>query len=351
MRRQSVGRPTAPSMPRETGGTAPSVLRRRRRGIGLLLTGGLILTTASATPSAVAAIRAADCPTGERALSVSEVNARSNLWAASCSLSGLKVTAGAASAEVPRPGTGVIATALTTTGGTTLRVTVAAGGTVRARVETVPVRSAAGAPAPVRPQTVTPVDCDDHYAPPFYGYRHVNPDNFLMKNSPIPTSITKAEAENALRVAATNINTVRNGCGVPDAAAVGLYYAGQGTAWPQITAEGRCTGTPDDQRTVAFQTLPAGTLGVTCTWTQGTTIVNWDMAINYATRWWAAGGTCPNGSSYHLESIMTHEFGHVIGLDHAAAGHPSLVMHPSFAPCEARRILSWGEAATINNHY
>lgn len=206
----------------------------------------------------------------------------------------------------------------------------------------------------VYPNATTPPNCSNHSAPPFTGYRpKLSRDTFDANLSPIPSGMSTANFENSIRVGATNLNLNKNNCGVADAQNVSWYYGGRTTANPSIDRAFTCSQARQSGiDVIRFITIDNKSyLAGTCTYKRqnSTQIDYWDMGLRYDAGWWASGASCP-GSGYHLESILTHELGHALGLAHDP-NNSSAVMFPSFAQCTARNRLSWGEATTINNHY
>ena len=122
------------------------------------------------------------------------------------------------------------------------------------------------------------------------------------------------------------------------------------TPWSAIRNAGT-TGASANKRdganVVGWAKLGGGTLGVTnylsysrtysCQ-KQGTRFADLfeaDVRITTTYRWFS-GGSCPcsAGSAFNLNSVSTHEFGHVIGLCHTNT--PSSLMYPSFDVCQTK---------------
>lgn len=91
----------------------------------------------------------------------------------------------------------------------------------------------------------------------------------------------------------------------------------------------------------------AGTLALTTTtFLVGTgEIVDTDMEVNDDLPW-AVDGTA---TSYDLESILTHEAGHFLGLDHSP--NATDVMFRSFVPGERRSVLSQTDISDVRTVY
>ena len=91
---------------------------------------------------------------------------------------------------------------------------------------------------------------------------------------------------------------------------------------------------------MSWGTLPSGVLAVTCK-TTDEPITEADIQINAA-----AGivdtlpGSCTSQSD--LQSVTTHEWGHVYGLAHETSNADE-VMWPTVGPCRLRRHLGKGD--------
>jgi Matrixin len=77
-------------------------------------------------------------------------------------------------------------------------------------------------------------------------------------------------------------------------------------------------------------------------------IVDSDVLVNSAFPW-SADAAGPPPSAYDLQTALTHEDGHVAGLDHVT--DPTSVMYPFLAPGETRRTLSQDDVDGISTVY
>ena len=85
---------------------------------------------------------------------------------------------------------------------------------------------------------------------------------------------------------------------------------------------------------LASRAFASGVLAVTCYWIRGGKIVEADMRITTRESWALSLANC-HGDMPLLESTITHEAGHVFGLDHVGERkHGRLTMSPFLdGPC------------------
>ncbi|MEO3944146.1 matrixin family metalloprotease [Gorillibacterium sp. CAU 1737] len=76
-------------------------------------------------------------------------------------------------------------------------------------------------------------------------------------------------------------------------------------------------------------------LMVTQRWNSGGNTVEADVLIN-TSYYWSNESVCPPGN-YDLSTVMLHEFGHVLGLDHSE--NTKAIMRPTFKATEMQRTL------------
>jgi hypothetical protein len=144
-----------------------------------------------------------------------------------------------------------------------------------------------------------------------------------------------------------NITTGQNNCGFATGAfAARGAYLGTTSVYANIDSSGHCTTRfPDGYNTVSWGPLySTGSdtgLGVTCVHRINGSITEADIylasnagVVNDVTQ------GC-NGQ-YDLQTLATHEWGHVYGLGHETSG-PDEVMYPTRGPCVLRRHLGLGD--------
>ncbi len=109
---------------------------------------------------------------------------------------------------------------------------------------------------------------------------------------------------------------------------------------------GACHNSLDGLNTVGwYPQSTSNVLAVTCAWYQqdGTpgTAVEFDMEIDPDWTW----TTSTSGVQIDLQSVVAHEFGHALGLDHTSTNCPGSLMCPSYSP---GTILRTPQADDIN---
>ena len=109
---------------------------------------------------------------------------------------------------------------------------------------------------------------------------------------------------------------------------------------------------PNGQNEIIFVTQsPNGSLATTTWWTSGTNpdgtakIIETDLVFNDAYLWSAA----PSGSQFDLQSVATHELGHMLSLGHDA--DPNAVMYYAIPAATIKRALYTTDIEGINALY
>jgi hypothetical protein len=126
-------------------------------------------------------------------------------------------------------------------------------------------------------------------------------------------------------------------------------YLGQTSILPSGGASG--CGWMDGQNEVGWRPLASGVLGVTCASVFGSTFAEADVTFTTSVPWFSSTGTLGCANQFDLVSVATHEFGHVLGLDHVPAG-TGQVMVPGFGTCQlAYRRLGAGDLAGVTAVY
>lgn len=186
------------------------------------------------------------------------------------------------------------------------------------------LRVVAGAQA--RQVTATsPAPCRDG-AYKLTGSRWRSAYRWSFRASTTPAGLGRNAAEAAIRRGFTNITAARNDCGRADRVAAAQRYLGPTSARPS------CSRT-DGRNVVGFRPLAEDVAARACWWMVGSRIVEADVQINSTIRWATSLSGCVD--RLMLEAVMTHEAGHVFGLDHVGEGRHGRLTMSTFVdgPC------------------
>lgn len=138
-------------------------------------------------------------------------------------------------------------------------------------------------------------------------------------------------------------------CGLPTVPAngPGPSYVGTTSLVGSIDANNTCLGT-DGASVVSGGKLPGNTWAYACVY--GDVQVDGvyseaDIVINGVDYSWSLSACTPG--QYDLQSVLTHEFGHGLGIDHSSEldEEHQLLMSPGLDPCqlEVTRLLGLGD--------
>jgi hypothetical protein len=212
-----------------------------------------------------------------------------------------------------------------------------------------PVATSGTASATTRAQSIdvgiSPPPCADNASNTF-GAKQPSTYRWSFKASSTPTYLTKAGVATVLQRSFTNVTTEHNDCGRADTVNAAHSYQGTTSRAPSCTSR-------DGFNVVGFGRLDPGVLAVTCYWIRGTKIVEADMKITTREHWALSLATC-RGDSPMLEATITHEAGHVFGLDHVGEKrHGRLTMSPYLdGPCENNEAtLGLGDMLGLESMY
>ena len=186
--------------------------------------------------------------------------------------------------------------------------------------------------------------------------------NWWFQYKSTPREITRTATQNSLRASVASITGERNDCGRPDTVNATSRYRGHTRTRPQVNVDESCGtgGKFDGKSVVGFGSLPPGVLALTCTLystplvSAGVgTAVESDVLFNKRYADWATSpGSC-HGQRALIQSVATHEFGHVYGLTHVPKSRDAgLTMYPSVAPCDISKFtLGLGDMLGLEQRY
>jgi hypothetical protein len=196
--------------------------------------------------------------------------------------------------------------------------------------------------------------CDDG-AFSLSGHKWTSQYQWKYQSGSTPSANNKDNVEAALKNAAAAITTSRNNCGLADLVSATQSYRGRTSAGPAVHAQNGVVtcGSTDGNNVVGFGSLPAGTLGVACSWTSGGAAVEGDIKLSTRNKWYALGVPSGCSNSFGVQAIAAHEFGHVFGLGHVSEStHPNLTMSTAARACSnAPLTLGRGDVRGLRQLY
>jgi len=174
-----------------------------------------------------------------------------------------------------------------------------------------------------------------------------------VKDSSIPAANNKANVRNAIWQGLQNWEFETNDCGRPDTIAPNGTLGASTTGNTNVNANNTCdaNSATDGINIVSFADITTGNpLAATCTYARQaapsggeTTWATDEFGTVLDTDYvWVTGGC--SGSKWYVESVMTHEHGHHLGLDHPGTGtstekeqqHGNLTMSTQIAACSTK---------------
>jgi hypothetical protein len=149
--------------------------------------------------------------------------------------------------------------------------------------------------------------------------------HWAFRASSTPDDLSRSAVARALKRSVTNITGAHNDCGRVDRVSATSDYLGT-TARPlDFATVGSCKPQGDGVNVVGFGRVPDHDAALTCIWSIGDQIIEADMKLDRNAEWATSLSSCAVASL--LESVATHEFGHVYGLGHVSeADHGRLTM-------------------------
>jgi hypothetical protein len=192
---------------------------------------------------------------------------------------------------------------------------------------------------------VSPGPCQDN-AFKLLGGRWTKTYEWSFKKSSTPSGLNRKTVKNVLVRSFNNLVNANNDCGLPDNVSATHSFKGTTSRSPNCNRR-------DGFNVVGFGRMSRGVLAVTCFWMSGGRIVEADMKINNRERWALSASSC-SGDMPMLEATITHEAGHVFGLDHIGERrHGRLTMSPFIdGPCNNNEAtLGWGDIRGLEQIY
>lgn len=181
---------------------------------------------------------------------------------------------------------------------------------------------------------------------------------FFRGDGSTPAGAGTAAFGDAMVRAAQNITGVRNPCGIGDGVGASFSFAGGDSRESDFYATGteaRCLredeAGQDTVNTVDYKAIPTSFAGLTCRRVgSGGNLLEADVRLNANKAWTYSAGASGCSNQLDVEGVLTHEFGHVYGLDHA--GGRDLTMYPNAFTCDNwQRNLGAGDALGLNAIY
>jgi hypothetical protein len=242
------------------------------------------------------------------------------------------------SVRIPAAGQGVSASAISSSGDLSLTVSRDAAGKVTVRTDNDEHASQAQAASTTRAAAAK--TCTDG-AYELSGWK-ANSFSWYYNPAGAPAAI-----RNSAGSAITNATmALTKACGQTKKLALNPTFGGQTSVAPQVGAAGNCTGN-DGKNVIGFRAGSGRWLGMTCTYFRTIngrkTVTGTDTALNTQYAFFTSTANCSN--AYDLTSVVLHERGHSLGLNHVdQTSHASAVMTPALSPCSVgKRTMGLGD--------
>lgn len=168
----------------------------------------------------------------------------------------------------------------------------------------------------------------------------------------LSTGGNPTDAEEAMiRRGANNIVLARNDCGLTDQVSATHEYKGRIDHAMNISSSAECRG-QDGMNVVGMGGLDAFKAYTCWYWNIHNHLVEADIKFKKDENW-ITTRTVPAGCEgrLHLESVATHEMGHVFGLLHPAGDHPKLTMQAGGSCDASKATLGFGDVRGLEAHY
>lgn len=322
----------------------------------------LVVATFAGTPAAQSGPRPLEaCGPGEQEIEATALP-DGVVGTGECPLGGRRIVDGPVSSVVPPVGLTVYAEVLTTSGAQELGVRRLPGGAVELTHVGVEESGAVSGPDPEEPAATNlsraagREGCSDP-ANTDLDHKVTGSLTYGFKVSTTPPGLRPLAAKNAVVRGGINVFSTRNNCRLGDRVPAALRYGGK-TGAPAQVGDGLC-GLNDGRSVVAFGDLRSSVVAAACTIAEARPgydeVVAADVKINRADfRWTTAPGSGSCRGAFDVESIMTHEWGHVFGLGHVPEDrHPNLTMSPGInGACQSSEsTLGRGDVLGLDGKY
>ncbi len=168
----------------------------------------------------------------------------------------------------------------------------------------------------------------------------------------LSTGSNPTDAEEAMiRRGANNIVLSRNDCGLPDEVSATHQYLGRLDHAMNISSSAECRG-KDGKNVVGMGGLDSYKAYTCWYWNTFNQLVEADIKFKQDENW-ITTRSVPDGCEgrLHLESVATHEMGHVFGLLHPDGDHPKLTMQAGGSCDASKATLGLGDVRGLKAHY
>jgi hypothetical protein len=232
---------------------------------------------------------------------------------------------------VPEPGSGVFVESVYADGTTKTRnIETTPSGVVHLVAE---AEGASGTAEPVRAAApAAEAACSDgRYS--LAGHKIVGTYQWSFNPAGTPANLGVENVEAALVRATDTIVNATNDCGLTRKLPLSHKYLGRTTRGAQNTSQGGCPGRGDGTSVTAWGSLPSHLGATACTWYGADrAATESDVLINKNMRFRTSATQAPCANEVGLQTLLTHERGHVFGLHHVSGGR--LTMNPVINACQ-----------------
>ncbi|MFG1926906.1 matrixin family metalloprotease [Cryptosporangium sp. NPDC048952] len=292
--------------------------------------------TAAVTAGFVTAFAAPVAVTAAPAVKLVAADAETNV--AAVATDGTTIRYEGLSVRIPAAGEGVQAAAQSTSGDLSITVSRSADGSVVVKTDKHEHSVAQAASASTSRANSAKTCTDSAYQ--LAGWKL---PSFTWYYNPAGTPAALSGTASSAITTATN--ALSTACG-QRALGLATTNGGQTTAVPQVGTTGNCIGN-DGRNVIGWVAGNGKWLGMTCTYYKtvngNKTVTGTDTALNTQYKFFTSTANC--SGAYDLQSVVLHERGHSLGLNHVdQTAHASAVMTPALSACSVgKRTLGLGD--------